>query len=310
MTGAVAPERKSADFAHTPWDGSHPAFRIGLTPLGERSWIEVDEQFDFQLGEKRRLLAERRDEVLLAEPGSVAAQEEVLEMVVAELADRHRDTHRRSGSIVTAGAFGVDLDDAALPALERAARLIQEDLVIMMRGTDDRGEEGWRLAAGCVCFPSSWVLAEKFGRPLQQVHAHVPQFGPGTKNAVMINRIFDNLRTEIPVIRENWSIYSDDALFHGFRKTGSTAVADEPRFLRVEIQTLHKLPRTGAILFTIRIHVDPIARLESHPERRRLAHGLAESLARLDEAQTGYKSLTRTRGELIARLQAIAASGE
>ena len=41
-----------------------------------------------------------------------------------------------------------------------------------------RGEDGWRLAAGSLCFPSSWSLDEKFGRPLQEIHAPVPGFGP------------------------------------------------------------------------------------------------------------------------------------
>ena len=192
-----------------------------------------------------------------------------------------------------------------MPPLEKAARLVQEDLVIMMRDDD-----GWRLAAGCVCFPSSWILAEKFGRPLQQIHAPVPQFGPGSKNAAMINRIFDKLRIEIPVRRMNWSIYPDDALFHGFGRIGQSNTAIDHPFMRVEVQTLHKMPRTGAILFTIRVHVDPFALLENHSDRKRLARGMAESLAVLDEAQCRYKGLAQARGQLVARLEAIAGFGE
>ncbi|MCG6859343.1 MAG: DUF3445 domain-containing protein [Salaquimonas sp.] len=293
----------SASFTHTPWDGSHPNFRIGLEPLGERSWIEVDGQFDTYLGEKQKLLASRHDDVFRAEPGSLAVQEEALEMVLAELDRTHRDTHRRDGNVVTADGVRVDLDDPEMPPLEKAARLVQEDLVIMM--PDDNG---WRLAAGCVCFPSSWVLAEKFGKPIEQVHGPVPQFGPGTKNAAMINRIFDKLRTEIPVIRFNWSIYPDDALFHGAGRIGQTNDTIDQPFLRVEIQTLHKMARTGAMLFTIRIHVDPLTVLENHSDRQRLARGLAESLAGLDEAQCRYKGLTKARGQIIARLEAIAAT--
>lgn len=32
-----------------------------------------------------------------------------------------------------------------------------------------------RLLAGCVCFPSSWSLAEKIGKPLQTIHGVVPR---------------------------------------------------------------------------------------------------------------------------------------
>ena len=56
-----------------------------------------------------------------------------------------------------------------------------------------RGEDGWRLAAASLCFPSSWSLEEKFGRPLQDIHTPVPGFGRGTRTADIIHRIFDNL---------------------------------------------------------------------------------------------------------------------
>ena len=291
-------------FAHTPWDGSHPAFRIGLHPLGNMDWLEVDGEFESQLAEKHRLLETRYQEVFRAEPASEAAQTEALELVLAQLEAHHTATHHRTGDSVTAAGFSVDLANPDMPPLEKAARMIQEDLVIMMRG-----EDGWRLVAGCVCFPSSWVLAEKFGKPLQQVHASVPEFGPGSKNALVINRIFDNLKPTLPVWRLNWSVYPDGELFHGADKHGKPGNKLADPWLRVEFQTLHKLAETGAILFTIRIHLDPLALIANHPDAKRLAGGMAASLAALDEDQQRYKGLVEARGELIARLEAIAGFG-
>lgn len=303
MTGKDA--GGTPDFAHAPWDGSHPAFRIGLHALGNAGWLEVDDELETQLDEKRRLLETRYDDVFRADPQSMGAQAEALETVLAELERRHAGTHTRNGNLITVAGFDVDLDDPAMPPLEKAALLVQEDLVVMMLADD-----GWRLAAGCVCFPSSWVLAEKFSHPLQQIHASVPQFGPGSRNAGMINRIFDNLRPELPVWRLNWSIYPDSELFHGADKHGKPGNKLADPWLRVEYQTLHKLPRTGAILFTIRIHLDPMKMIENHPDGPALAKGLAASLAALDENQQRYKGLVEARGELIARLEAIAGFGE
>ena len=301
MANSTNTAGSSGDFAHTPWDGSHPAFRIGLAPLGEQSWIEMDDRGADQLDEKKRLLAERRADVFMAKPESIAAQAEVLDLVLGELARHHGDTYRREGNVVTVGGISVDLDDDAMPPLEKASRLVPEDLVIMMPG-----EGGWYLGAGCVCFPSNWVLAEKFGKPMQDVHGGVPQFGPGTRNAMMINRIFDNLQTAIPAIRMNWSLHEDDELYHGIGKLALAKRTFEHPYLRVEVQTLHKMAKTGAILFTIGTHVDPLSLLENHRDRRRLAHGLAESLARLDTAQCRYKGIVSARDRLISRLEAIA----
>lgn len=75
------------------------------------------------------------------------------------------------------------------PPLLAASLLVQEDLALMRRG-----EDGWRLAAASLCFPSPWSLAGKFGRPVDEIHGPVPGFGPGSRPAGPIARMFDNLR--------------------------------------------------------------------------------------------------------------------
>jgi hypothetical protein len=196
--------------------------------------------------------------------------------------------------------------DGPEPALLTAARLVQEDLILMRRG-----EAGWRLAAGSLSFPSSWSLREKFGRPIHEVHGPVPEFGAGTRQAELIARMFDSLRPDMPVIRWNWSVYDSDRLFHpetaepGSRRFGSGARAENV-FLRVERQTLRKLPVSEDILFTIRIYVDPLAALERHPERARIAGALAAQLNELSDEQVAYKGLAVERARLAKRLGEIA----
>jgi hypothetical protein len=107
------------------------------------------------------------------------------------------------------------------------------------------------------------------------------------------------------MIRWNWSLYGDDRLYHP-----DVSGPDRPRFgtdmanifLRVERQTLRLLPDSGDILFTIRIHVDPLATLEAQPEAIRIAAALADQLMALDPAQLDYKGLTLERDRLVERL--------
>jgi hypothetical protein len=292
-----------AGMKHTPWDGSHPLFRIGLAPLDLADWIEPDDRLAHYLAEKEQLLASRRDSVLAAEAGTEQAQSEVRDALADHLTTRFPDIWKRDGDsvrIIPAGrivALGEDLPIAA------AARLVQEDLVLMRRGP-----EGWRLAAACLCFPSSWRLADKFGRTLDHVHAPVPEFGPGSRNATVMARIFDNLQPDQPVWRLNWSLYPDDRLFHGDHSTETRRSGDLfATFLRVEFQTLRKMRASGDILFTIRIHVDPASLIVRHPERQRLAAGLRELILRLDPEQLEYKGLTAVRDLLAGQLEAVAA---
>ena len=69
---------------------------------------------------------------------------------------------------------------------------------------------------------------------------------------------------------------------------------------------MRKLPVSGDILFTIRIHLDPMQVLESHAERATLAASFAAQLAALDTAQLDYKGLAADRDRLVARLTAMA----
>ncbi|RWC90025.1 MULTISPECIES: DUF3445 domain-containing protein [unclassified Mesorhizobium] len=301
--------------AHTPYDGSSKLFTIGLKPLDPANWIEVDGHLLPYLAEKRRLYAEIPERVFVEEDGTRAAQQEVLELLGAYLPERFPDIHRRGDAgvavvgVTSHPAISSSLAGAPLVA---ASLLVQEDLILMRR--DD---SGWRLAAGSLCFPSSWALTEKFGKPLQQIHEPVPGFGPGTRPADLINRMFDGLQGQA-VERYNWSIQSGDALYHPLSNVEriDRATSRPTRFpdgdvkahafIRVERQTLRKLPASRDILFTIRIHLDPLAVLARHPDRATLAASFAAQLEALDIAQLDYKGLTSDRDRLIAVLNHMA----
>lgn len=291
--------------AHTPYDGSATPFTIGLKQLDVADWIEVDDDLDRYLEQKERLWRDRRATVFAETEASRAAQAEILAMLAAHLPERFPNVYRPEGGRMHIGSRVVDLADAAVPPLFRAARLVQEDLAIMQRAAD-----GWRLTAGSLSFPSSWRLAEKFDRPMQAIHAEVPDFEPGTRNALLIDRMFDNLRADRPVWRMNWSIYPDADLHHPDAKAERDdgflgTIMPDDIFIRVERQTLRRLPETGAILFTIRIHVDPLAALAAHENGGRLAACLRQQLEELSRAQLDYKGFQSRRKALVAALAEI-----
>ncbi len=281
------------DFS-TPFDGSSKPFTIGLKRLDPADWIDVDDNLRAYLDEKDRLAARVPEAIFAAEPQSWEAQREVLELLAAHLPACFPDIYVSDGrSISIAPAFRRVALDSSLPPLISAASLVQEDLVILQKDGD-----AWRLTAASLCFPSSWRLADKFGKPLHQVHAPVPDFGEGTRNAGLIERIFDNLRPEQPVLRWNWSIHDDDALYHP--PLGRPYDFSKAAHLRLERQTLRKLAKTSAILFTIRIHLNPLETVLRQPPD--VVATLRHQLMAMNAAQLAYKGLTDQRDALLARL--------
>lgn len=292
---------------YTPYDGSRKPFTIGLQPLDMATWFEVDEHLAAYLAEKEALFAEKRDVVFLAEPDTVESQRLIAGLVADHLTAHFPDLYERDGSVVTIVPTGAAVDLAAEgePPLLQAARLVQEDLCVMRRADD-----GWRLVAAALCFPSSWSLAEKFGRNLDAIHATVPHYAE--QLAVRMSRIFDSLRPEIPAWRMNWSLNPDPNLHHPESKqlprdrdwtADEDAVASRV-FIRVERQTLRKLAN-GDILFTIKIYVDPLTTLRAHPEGNRLALSLRDQVLSLDASQLAYKALTEHRDRVADALAAI-----
>jgi dimethylamine monooxygenase subunit A len=286
---------------HTPYDGSAKPFTIGLKPLDPWEWIEVDHNLKTYLTEKQRFFSEQRDNVLAALPGTEAAQLEILEMLVDYLPQRFPETYCLNGTVmeIASGAFRMDLNN---PSLATAGLLVQEDLVIM-----GRSPEGWRLMAASLCFPSAWKLSEKIGRLMHEVHGPVPGFNKDTRNAGLIERMFDNLRVEQPVIRWNWTLFGEDTLHMPkpensmHRRFGDGPVAENV-FMRLERQTLRKLSKSGEILFTIRTHIDPMDVLEHHADGPRLAAAIAEQVKVLTPDELAYKGLTGECQRLLARL--------
>ncbi|MDI7860523.1 DUF3445 domain-containing protein [Rhizobiaceae bacterium n13] len=292
---------------HTPYDGSSKPFAIGLSPLDPDRWIEPDDDLGIYLAEKNRLAGIDRNLVFRAELGTEDAQRECLDLLLAHLAERHGATHFRAGSHVELGAHRVDVADGTLPPLYRAGLLVQDDLLILRRR-----ETGWHLVAAHVSFPSSWALDDKIGRPMEEIHAPVPGFQAGTRNASLINRIFDNLQASQPVERWNWSINRTDDLYLPKSKSGPAdpvAPAFEPlkSFVRIERQTLRCLPLSGDIVFTIRIYSDPIKAVLAHPNSAELASKFADQLEALNDDQVLYKGLIDKKNAFVGLLRGASA---
>ncbi|WP_209007776.1 heme-dependent oxidative N-demethylase family protein [Roseibium litorale] len=298
-------------FLHTPYDGSKQPFSVGLEPAGEAEWLETDEAFLPQLARKQDLLASARETVFQAKEDTVDAQREVLDLVVSNLRSRpdaYPDwsgglpvLRHENGEAVFAGGPGE-------PELLTASRFIQEDLVLMRKS-----DAGYYLAAACLCFPSSWSLADKFGQSMHGIHEHVPDFNTGRMGQV-VARIFQNLQTSQLLARYNWSIYDTLELHHPKPKSLSPQILDGSLaslgalFIRVERQTLRRLPGSGDILFTIKIHHDPISQLQRDPRGCALVGSLREQLLGLSADQLAYKGLMPFRDALASALSRMAAA--
>jgi hypothetical protein len=284
---------------HLPFEPGPYRMAMDLVAVPEADWFELDRRYIPEMAERRRLLETAHGDVFAALPVSDAARREALELIVAALVLHHPDWFSRDGTTLRNALTGEVWMIGSLDPLDLAGRLVQEDLCLIQVGDD-----GPVFTAASLCFPSRWRLLDKIGKPLEAVHAPVPFYGD--RLAAPVDRFMRHLKTGHIACRLNWSLLDDPALFQPggkWRVDGGSDItvtnAGSRVFLRVERQTLRRLPLTGAVLFGIRVHVYPLARVIDGPER---AVALAEAVRALPAEVQHYKSLLPFRAALLGWL--------
>jgi dimethylamine monooxygenase subunit A len=273
---------------------------MDLVSVPEADWFEFDELYLPEMAEKRRLLTSSYDEVFAATPVSDAARAEALELIVTALTTHHPDWFSRDGAELRNHLTGEAWKPGSLDPLDLAGRLVQEDLCLIQN--DNAGPV---FTAASLCFPSRWRLLDKVGKPLSAVHGPVPFYAD--RLAAPVDRFMRHLKAGHIASRLNWSLLDDPALFQPGGKWRVDRASDitvtnagSRIFLRVERQTLRRLPETGAVLFGIRVHVYPLDSVIDSSDR---AATLAEAVRALPAEVQHYKSLLPFREALLAWLE-------
>ena len=245
-----------------PWQRLGFKLKLGLRARSEAEWLPSNDLFGNQAARaeqvalKTELLANHHQDVFSAMPNTGAAGDEVLTMVRQHLTTFH-NYHAHNNYTHNDHMAGSDAD---LHPLDRAGRLVPEDLLLLEpfseSATDHATAVKWHLVAASLCFPAHWVLAEKMSKPLAAIHNPVPHYDE--RLAGPVDRFFNKMTVGPISARMNWSLQIGTDLFtpHRAQKQAAPGDLDNNQLcLRLENQTLRKLPQTGFVLFTIRTHI-------------------------------------------------------
>lgn len=290
---------------YRPYDPGPFRMAMALTAAAEPDWLEFASDHADQMRERRRLVEERRAEVIACLPEGEAAARELADTLVAHLCAHHPAWFVRVGGRLHSRLTDERVDLAGDP-LVLCGLLVQEDFCVMRAHPD-----GHRLDAAVLCFPGRWSLVEKLGQPLALIHGDVPFYGDRLANPV--ERFFASLKPGRLAQRVNWSVLTDPALFQptGQGKFGTGAAlahgdALTKLYLRVERQTFRRLPVSQAVVFGIRTHVTRLDRVAAGEGQ---AGRLAAALRALPPEMADYKSTARFSAALLTALDAVAGKG-
>ncbi|CAE6435103.1 hypothetical protein ACGC1H_002847 [Rhizoctonia solani] len=232
-------------------------------PLSPNNWIELSASYRWYLAEKKRVIEEQGKKVIDSLPENDAACGELLELVVEFMTTRYptlfdrllvtQDNKELDGiySHVTGERYQWvrGCPPEGVEGLGIVSRLTENDF-LMARERDDGHIY---FVGGLVAFPGFYLLSEKIGKSMHDVHLPVPQFNQ--KLLVSVERTLKRMDPNAPFERSSWEIVDDKNLFfHNIAQLpeeGKCTTSPGDLYLRIDRQAFRKLPRSKAIIFAV-----------------------------------------------------------
>lgn len=198
-------------------------------------------------------------------------------------------------------------------ALRMIGAHVDTDFLFLLPKPDPQnpGQQVYHLEAFTTTFPSGFSTLSKLGLPLAAIHAPVPAYG--SKLEKSMDRFFARLEVGKAVRRSNWTVTTHANLFteegthlyadgeeesasgpeesktaNATAKTmdpSSTTLAEdieaqkrdvmiEDCRLRSERQTLHRLPKTGALVFGFKTYLSTLEEVKNDGDGLALADAI------------------------------------
>lgn len=271
--------------------------------------IDIDEHYVSEMQDRAQVLKEDplRCQSL---PHMITAEWDLLELLMTSMARDYPDhfTLTRDGDrwhwinrplgIDQKFVFG---DTATLPygPMEYITRQTQGDFNLV----DQREGNLW-MDAGIVTTQADWSLDFDVGMNFFEWHGPVPlAHDMGIFERAL--KFLLNLQIGRPVRRLNWTMTINprlDTSPENYHKWGIDRTTVTPEnvgdkvHLRVEMQGLFRLPRSNAIVFSIRAYLIKINELVTNPAWAKRLHRVAKSLP---PELIDYKGLTRYQPMLV-----------
>lgn len=186
-------------------------------------------------------------------------------------------------------------DGPSRSGIESIGAALEPDVLFLSADADGR----FRLRGGALCFPTGWALEEKIGLDLEFIHGVVP--GLNAALAAPIHQVLSKLKPGGALLRDNWGLTASTELnLHPARRIRRPMppVMLDQLWLRVEHQALVAMPRTGGIVFGIRIALQRLDEVARGP----FGAGFRRLLETMPKEMIAYKGLGEVHTQIMGML--------
>jgi hypothetical protein len=232
-------------------------------------WLELENTYISRVKERKELFREHGKMVLDYLPGSELACKELMEMCIQFYCARYPAYFSLSADKNTFynGILKEETEIKSMHPLLVLLNNIPEDFAVMLRNQQD-GKYYFR--AGLICSSLGWNVGTKIGLQLKDIHKPIPDYKE--KMSFSMDRYFSKMPTNAPIQRGSWGLEIDTPLFmppghphEKYREFQKEDLTIDECYLRVDWQTLRRLPLSGAIVFNFKALFTPVKELRDEP---------------------------------------------
>ena len=259
---------------YRPYRWASADFQLGLRPIKPETWILIGADHGQIMCQKHDRLNRSLPYYYRTLPESLPAQRELRDRVTTHLLSDYPGSFERMGSVIRSVITGqtLDLNDDSVEPLLQLSYLIEEDFMLL----DERAGIP-RITAAANAYSSSGRLVASVGRDMEWTHEPVPQLTQ--KLGARINRVLRTVHPATPCERFNWQVTPMASVFfphtnpHASNAAAMHQVAAELRddaaragellWIRVERQTLTRLPVSNTVAFSLHTYSDPLTSIRS-----------------------------------------------
>ncbi|KAF1995517.1 hypothetical protein P154DRAFT_538765 [Amniculicola lignicola CBS 123094] len=242
---------------------------MSLTKMDPDWWLEIESTYPARIKQRQDLFAQHGKGVLDAMPGSELVCKELMEMALQFLCARYPHYFRLDTDkmIFHNGILHTETDIKNSHPLHVLLNNIPEDFAIMLRDA----ETGYYVfRAGVVCSSLGWNVASKMGLQLHEIHKPIPDYKE--KMQFSMDRYFTKKPTDKAIQRGSWGLEVDQPLYmppgHPHEKYRDVQHADldiSRCNLRVDWQTLRRLPLSAGVVFNFKALFTPVESFRDEP---------------------------------------------
>ncbi|MCJ1308001.1 hypothetical protein MMC25_001651 [Agyrium rufum] len=238
---------------------------MALTKLETDWWLELESTYRSRIAQREELFEKYGKLVLDYLPGTELACKEIMEIALQFICARYSQYF----SLIKDAEKGYVLHNRLLETETVIKRMhplhvllhnVPEDFAIMIRNPEDGL---YYFRAGLLCSALGWNVSTKLGMVLKDIHKPIPDYKE--KMEFSMDRYFSKMPSARPIQRASWGLEVDTPLFmppndpHEEYRLKQAPELTLPRcHLRVDWQTLRRLPLSGSIIFNFKALFTPV----------------------------------------------------